>query len=92
MSDCVNDISDHVISSLLPRIRIRRIIGSDSLVLTPFIDSDAPMSCTGISCLLPYRRIPFNGLDVLIDGTLYTAEPGDCVLFPEGCRHEATPP
>ena len=86
MSDCVNDISDHVISSLLPRIRIRRIIGSDTLVLTPFIDSDAPMSFTGISCLLPHRHIPFNGLDVLIDGTLYTAEPGDCVLFPEGCR------
>ena len=86
MSDCVNDISDHVISSLLPRIRIRRIIGSDTVVLPPFTDSDAPMSCTAISCLIPHRRIPFSGLDVLIDSSKCFAAPGDCILFPEGCR------
>lgn len=86
MSDCVNNISDHVISALLPRIRISWVTGADTTVLPPFGNSSAPMPYTAVSCLLPYRKIPYSGVDVRIDGKLYHAESGDCLIFPEGCR------
>ena len=59
MTDCVNNISDHVISSLIPKIGIRYVTGADTAVLTPFVNSGNPMSCTSISCLMPYQDIPF---------------------------------
>ena len=86
MSDCVNNISDHVISALLPRIRISWVSGADTAVLPPFGNSSAPMPYTAVSCLLPYRKIPYSGVDVRIDGKLFYAESGDCLIFPEGCR------
>ena len=86
MSDCVNNISDHVISALLPRIRISWVSGADTAVLPPFGNSSAPMPYTAVSCLLPYRKIPYSGVDVRIDGKLFYAESGECLIFPEGCR------
>ena len=44
------------------------------------------MPYTAVSCLLPYRKIPYSGVDVRIDGKLFYAESGDCLIFPEGCR------
>ncbi|MBO4490806.1 MAG: helix-turn-helix transcriptional regulator [Lentisphaeria bacterium] len=85
MPDYVNNISDYINSALLPRIRIRRITGADTAVLPPFYDSGAPMSCMAISCLLPYRGLPFDGMDVKIDDVSFRAESGDCLIFPEGC-------
>lgn len=86
MSDCVNNISDHVISALLPRIRISWVSGADTTVLPPFSNSSAPMPYTAVSCLLPYQKIPYSGVDVRIDGKLFHTESGDCLIFPEGCR------
>lgn len=86
MSDCVNNISDHVIAALLPRIRISRITGADTAVLPPFHNSPAPMNSTCLACLLPYRGMPYAKIDVRIDGVMHRAEKGDCLVFPEGCR------
>ena len=85
MSDCVKNISDYVNSALLSRIRIRWITGADTAVLPPFTNSPAPMPYTAVSCLLPYRKIPYSGVNVRIDGKMYYAESGDCLIFPEGC-------
>ena len=86
MSDYGNNISDYVNSALMPRIRISWITGADTAVLPPFPNSPAPMPYTAVSCLLPYRKIPYSGVNVRIDGELYYAESGDCLIFPEGCR------
>ena len=86
MSNYRNNISNHVISALLERIRVSRITGGDTAVLPPFVNFASPLPCTSVSCLLPYRKIPFPGMNVLIDGKSYRAESGDCLIFPEGCR------
>ena len=86
MSDCINNISDHVISALLPRIRVSRIDGADTAVLPPYGNFAAPLPYTAVSCLLPYGKIPFPGMDVGIDGEVCHAESGACLIFPEGCR------
>lgn len=86
MSDCVNNISDHVISALLPRIRISWITGADTTVLPPFGNSSTPIPYTAVSCLLPCRNLPYSGVDVQTDGKHFFAESGDCLIFPEGCR------
>lgn len=86
MTDCVNNISDRVISALLPRIRIDWVSGADTAVLPPFGNSPAPMPYTAVSCLLPYRDLSFSGVDVDIDGQRHHAASGDCLIFPEGCR------
>ena len=44
------------------------------------------MPYTAVSCLLPYRKIPYSGVHVRIDGKIHYAESGDCLIFPEGCR------
>ena len=86
MPICVNNISDHVISALLPRIRISWVTGADTAVLPPFGNSSAPLPYTAVSCLLPYKKIPYSGVDVRIDGKYFYAKSGDCLIFPEGCR------
>ena len=86
MSDYGNNISDYVNSALLPRIRISWITGADTAVLPPFSNSPSPLPYTAVSCLLPYRKIPYSGVKVRIDGKMYYAESGDCLIFPEGCR------
>jgi len=86
MSDCVNNISDRVISALLPQIRISWVSGADTAVLPPFGNSSTPMPYTAVSCLMPYQKIPYSGVNVRIDGKLFYAESGDCLIFPEGCR------
>ena len=86
MSDYVNNISDHVISALLPRISVSRITGADTAVLPPFTNFSTPLACTSISCLLPYKKIPYSGMNVRIDRDVCYAESGACLIFPEGCR------
>ena len=86
MSNCGNNISDCVKSALLSRIRIHWVTGADTLVLPPFFNSSAPMPYTAVSCLLPYRKIPFSGEHIRIDGKIHYVESGDCLIFPEGCR------
>lgn len=86
MSDCGKNISDYVNSALLSRIRITWITGADTAVLPPFGNSPSPMPYTAVSCLLPYRQIPYSGVNVRIDGKIYHAASGDCLIFPEGCR------
>ena len=86
MSDYGNNISDYVNSALLPRIRISWITGADTAVLPPFSNSPSPLPYTAVSCLLPYRKIPYSGVNVRIDGKMYYADSGDCLIFPEGCR------
>ena len=86
MSDYGNNISDYVKSALLPRIRISWITGADTAVLPPFSNSPSPLPYTSVSCLLPYRKIPYSGVNVRIDGERYYAASGDCLIFPEGCR------
>jgi len=86
MSDCGNNISDYVNSALLPRIRVSWITGADTAVLPPFSNSPSPLPYTSVSCLLPYRKIPYSGVNVRIDGKRYYAASGDCLIFPEGCR------
>ena len=86
MSDRVNNISDCVISALLPRIRIDWITGADTAVLPPFGNSPAPMPYTAVSCLLPYGELPYSGQEARIDGRLHHVESGDCLISPEGCR------
>ena len=44
------------------------------------------MPYTAVSCLLPYRKIPYSGVNFRIDGKRYYAASGDCLIFPEGCR------
>ena len=44
------------------------------------------MPYTAVSCLMPYQKIPYSGVNVRIDGKLFYAESGDCLIFPEGCR------
>jgi len=86
MSNYGNNISDYVNSALLPRIRISWVTGADTAVLPPFSNSPSPMPYTAVSCLLPYRKIPYSGVHVRIDGEMHYAESGDCLIFPEGCR------
>jgi len=86
MSDYGNNISDYVNSALLSRIRISWVTGVDTAVLPPFSNSPAPLPYTSVSCLLPYRKIPYSGSDIHIDGKQYFVESGDCLIFPEGCR------
>lgn len=86
MSDYGINLSDYVNSALLPRIRISWITGADTAVLPPFPNSPAPMPYTAVSCLLPYRKIPYFGSNIRIDGKQYFVESGDCLIFPEGCR------
>lgn len=86
MSDCGNNISDYVNSALLKRIRISWISGADTAVLPPFTNSPSPLPYTAVSCLLPYRKIPYSGVNFRIDGKRYYAASGDCLIFPEGCR------
>ena len=86
MSNYGNNISDYVNSALLPRIRISWVTGADTAVLPPFSNSPSPMPYTAVSSLLPYRKIPYSGVHVRIDGEMHYAESGDCLIFPEGCR------
>ena len=86
MSNYGNNISDHVKSAILSRIRISWVTGADTAVLPPFTNSPSPMPYTAVSCLLPYRKIPYSGVHVRIDGTMHYAESGDCLIFPEGSR------
>lgn len=44
------------------------------------------MPYTAVTCLLPYKNIPYSGTDVQIDGKVCHTESGDCLIFPEGCR------
>ena len=86
MSDYGNNIYDYVNSALLPRIRISWITGADTAVLPPFSNSPSPLPYTAVSCLLPYRKIPYSGVNVRIDEKMHFVESGDCLIFPEGCR------
>ncbi|MBR4666802.1 MAG: helix-turn-helix transcriptional regulator [Lentisphaeria bacterium] len=54
--------------------------------MPPFSNSPSPLPYTAVSCLLPYRNIPYSGSDIRIDGKLHHTESGDCLIFPEGCR------
>ena len=85
MSDYGNNISDYVNPAMLSRIRISWITGADTAVLPPFPNSPAPMPYTAVTCFLPYRKSPYSGSDVRIDGKQYFVESGDCLIFPEGC-------
>ena len=86
MSNYANNISDYVKSALLPRIRINWVTGADTVVLPPFPNFPAPMPYTAVTCLLPCRKIPYDGSEIRIDGKEYFVESGDCMIFPEGCR------
>ena len=81
MSDYGNNISDYVNSALLSRILISWITGADTAVLPPFSNSPSPLPYTSVSCLLPYRKIPYSGVNVRIDGKRYYAASGDCLIF-----------
>lgn len=86
MHDCGNNISDHVLTALLPRLRVEWEKGAETVVLPPFDTPPAIMPTTAICCLLPYRDIPYSGTDVRIDGVMHHVAPGDCLVVPEGCR------
>ena len=87
MSVLGNNISDLVISKLLPRFRAEWLEGAESLVLPPSGNLSVPMPATGICYLLPYRNIPFSGVDVQLNGEPHHVEPGECLVVPEGYRH-----
>ena len=86
MSYCGKDISDHIISDIINRLEVTRLSGADTALLPPYASYDAPLPSASLSCILPYRDIPFSGLDCKIDGKVYHVDPGECFFFPQGSR------